>query len=172
PVSYYLDGSICLATPENAVKTVEFLQAHGIKPEFMAHNAEGIVNVREWLIESGILKKPPFISLGPGMHNSAETYPDPWGMLYLLSVMKLIPEGCAVGVSVGGRNWLPITTLAIMLGADFVRVGMEDQLWMYPHRDEKMSSNAEGVRKVATIAKELGRDIGTPAQARQLLGMD
>jgi len=172
PISYYIDGSICLATPENATKTVEFLQSHSIKPEFMAHDGEGIMNVRDWLIKPGILKKPPMISLGPGMHNSVETYPDPWGMLYLLSLMKLVPEGCVTGVSVGGRNWLPMTTLAIMLGADFVRVGMEDQLWLYPHRDEKMSSNADAVRKVATIAKELGRDIGTPAQARSLLRME
>jgi len=172
PISYYIDGSICLATPENAVKTVEFLQSHGIKPEFMAHDGEGIMNVRDWLIEPGILKKPPMISLGPGMHNSTETYPDPWGMLYLMSLVKLVPEGCVTGVSIGGRNWLPLTTLAIMLGADFVRVGMEDHLWLYPHRDEKMSSNADAVRKVATIAKEPGRDIGTPAQARSMLRME
>ena len=171
PVSYFLDGSICLATPDNAVKTVEFLQSHGIKPEFMAHNGEGITNVREWLIEPGILSEPPFISLGPGMHNSTETYPDPWGMLYLLSLIKLVPGNCVVGVSVGGRNWLPLTTFAIMLGVDFVRVGMEDHLWMYPHRDEKISSNADATRKIATIAKELGREVGSPAQARALLGI-
>ena len=172
PISYYIDGDICLATPDNAVKTVAYLEASGIKPEFMAHDGEGIMNVKDWLIEPGLLKKPYFISLGPGMHNSTETYPDPWGMLYLMSLMKLVPEGCVTGVSVGGRNWLPMTTLAILLGADFVRVGMEDHLWMYPHRDEKISSNAYAVRKVATIAKELGRDVGTPAQARSLLRMD
>lgn len=171
PISYYIDGSICLATPENAVKTVDYLESHGIKPEFMAHDGEGIMNVRDWLIEPGLLKKPPFISLGPGMHNSAETYPDPWGMLYLMSLMKLVPEGCVVGVSVGGRNWLPMTTLAILLGADFVRVGMEDHLWMYPHRDEKIGSNAEAVRKIATIARELGREVGSATKAKALLGI-
>jgi 3-keto-5-aminohexanoate cleavage enzyme len=171
PISYYLDGSICLATEENAVKTVAYLEARGIKPEFMAHDGEGLMNVREWLIKPGLLKKPYSISLGPGMHNSAETYPDPWGMLYLIGLMKLVPPDSVVGVSIGGRNWLPMTTLAILLGVDFVRVGMEDHLWMYPHRDEKITSNAEATRKVATIARELGRDVGSAAQARTLLGI-
>ncbi|MCJ7490101.1 MAG: 3-keto-5-aminohexanoate cleavage protein [Thermoplasmata archaeon] len=171
PISYYLDGSICLATEDNAVKTVSYLESRGIKPEFMAHDGEGLSNVREWLIKPGLLKKPYSISLGPGMHNSAETYPDPWGMLYLLGLTKMVPPDSVVGVSIGGRNWLPMTTFAILLGVDFVRVGMEDHLWMYPQRDEKITSNAEAVRKIATIARELGRDVGSAAQARTLLGI-
>lgn len=171
PISYYLDGSICLATEDNAVKTVKYLESKGIKPEFMAHNGEGLVNVREWLIKPGLLKKPYSISLGPGMHNSAETYPDPWGMLHLLALIEMAPPDSVVGVSIGGRNWLPMTTFAMLLGVDFVRVGMEDHLWMYPQHDEKIASNAEAVRKIATIARELGRDVGSAAQARTLLGI-
>jgi 3-keto-5-aminohexanoate cleavage enzyme len=170
-ISYYLDGWICLAAEDNAVKTVKYLESRGIKPEFMAHDGEGIVNVKEWLIKPGLLKKPYFIGLGPGMHNSAETYPDPWGMLYLLGLMKMVPPNSVVEVSIGGRNWLPMTTFAILLGVDFVRVGMEDHLWMYPQRDEKIRSNADVVRKIATIARELGREIGTAKKARTLLGI-
>jgi len=162
-ISYYLDGWICLAAEDNAVKTATYLESHGIKPEFMAHDGEGIVNVREWLIKPGLLKS---------MHNSADTYPDPWGMLYLLGLMKMVPPDSVVEASIGGRNWLAMTTLAILLGVDFVRVGMEDHLWMYPHRDERIRSNAEAVRKIATIARELGRDIGSGKQAKILLGIE
>lgn len=171
PVSYYLDGMVTLASEDNMVRTISYLQENGIKPEFMAHNWEGILNVKEWLIKPEILEKPCFISMGPGMHNAAETYPDPWGMLYLMGMMRMMPENAVVGASVGGRNWLPMSTLAILLGADFVRVGMEDHIWMYPHRDEKIDSCGEAVRKVATIARELGREIGSVKDARRLLGM-
>lgn len=171
PVSYFLDGEINLASKENTVKTIRYLEANHIKPEFMAHNWEGILNVKEWLIKSGVLKKPYFISMGPGMHNAAETYPDPWGMLYLLGMMKMMPENSVVGVSVGGRNWLALSTFAILLGVDFVRVGMEDQLWMYPHRDEKIRRNADAVKKIVTIAEELGREVGSSKEARKLLGI-
>jgi len=171
PVSYYLDGMVTLASEDNMVRTISYLQENSIKPEFMAHNWEGILNVKEWLIRPGILERPPFISMGPGMHNAAETYPDPWGMLYLMGMTRMMPEDAVVGASVGGRNWLPLSTLAILLGVDFVRVGMEDHLWMYPHRDEKISSCGEAARKIATIARELGREVGSAKEARRLLGM-
>lgn len=171
PVSYYLDGHVTLASEDNMVRTIRYLQENNIKPEFMAHNWEGILNVKQWLIEPGVLEKPAFISMGPGMHNAAETYPDPWGMLYLLGMTRMMPENAVVGASIGGRNWLPLTVFAILLGVDFVRVGMEDHLWMYPHRDEKIRSCADAARKIATIARELGREVGSPKEARGLLKM-
>jgi 3-keto-5-aminohexanoate cleavage enzyme len=176
PVSYAaetLEGGLelSIATETNSVKTVQYLQEHRIKPEFMNHNWEGIMNVREWLIKPGILEKPYLMSMGPGMHNAAETYPDPWGLLYLVGMMKMMPEDSVVGISAGGRNWLAMSVFAILLGVDGVRVGMEDHIWMYPHRDELIRTAADEVRKVATIARELGREIATPAEARKILGI-
>lgn len=171
PISYQQDYFTCIATEKNTLKTVKYMQEHNIKPEFMGHNWEALVNVREWLIKPGILEKPYFISLGPGMHNAAETYPDPWGYHYLIGMINMMPPDTVIGASIGGRNWLPITVFAIMLGADFVRVGMEDHLWMYPHKDEMIESCADVTRKIATVAKELGREIGTPDEARRLLGL-
>jgi 3-keto-5-aminohexanoate cleavage enzyme len=176
PVSYALqnmDGTIdvTLATEENSVRTVAYLQDNHVKPEFMCHNWEGIMNVKEWLIKPGILQKPYLMSMGPGMHNAAETYPDPSGVLYVLGMIKMMPEGSVIGLSAGGRNWLPLTVFAIMMGVDSVRVGMEDHIWMYPHKNELTKSNADETRKIATIARELGREIATPSQARQTLGI-
>ena len=176
PVSYavhFPDGAlgVSLATRENTVKTVSYLQENHVKPEFMCHNWEGIGNVREWLIDPGVLEPPYLLTMGPGMHNAADTYPDPWGMLYVLGMIKMMPEGSVIGLSAGGRNWLPITVLSIMLGIDNVRVGMEDHVWMYPHRDEIIRSNGEETRKVVAIARELGREVASPAEARQILGI-
>ena len=176
PVSYAaetLDGQVELniATEANTVKTIKYLQEHNIKPDFMNHNWEGIMNVKEWLIKPGILEKPYLMSMGPGMHNAAETYPDPWGYMYVLGMMKMMPEGSVISLSAGGRNWLPLSTFAILMGVDAVRVGMEDQIWMYPHKDEKIKKSADVTRKVANIARELGREIATPEQARKIMGI-
>jgi uncharacterized protein (DUF849 family) len=176
PVSYAchdVDGfiDITLATKDNMQKTITFLQENGVKPEFMNHNWEGILNVKEYLIKPGILKKPYLMSMGPGMHNAAETYPDPWGFMYVLGMMKMMPEGSVTSLSAGGRNWLPLSTFAIMMGVDTIRVGMEDHFYTYPHRDDIIQSNAEETRKMATIARELGRDIATPAEAREIMGL-
>jgi 3-keto-5-aminohexanoate cleavage enzyme len=169
-----MDGTlgITLAVEDNTVRTVSFLEENGVKPEFMCHNWEGIVNVNEWLIKPGILKKPYLMSMGPGMHNTGPTYPDPWGFLYVLGMMKLMPEGSVIGISAGGRNWLPLSVFAILMGVDSVRVGMEDHIYMYPHKNELTQHNADETRKIATIARELGREIATPAQARRIYGIE
>jgi hypothetical protein len=82
PVLYLQTEHVCLASEDNTVRTVRYLQTHHIKPEFMAHNWKGLLNGKEWLIKPRILAKPCFLTLGPGMHNACETYPDPWGMVY------------------------------------------------------------------------------------------
>lgn len=176
PVSYALetvDGALwqTLAVRDNTVRTVGYLQDNGIKPEFMCHNWEGIQNVTEWLIKPGILQKPYLMSMGPGMHNTGPTYPDPWGLLYLVGMKNLLPEGSVIGISAGGRNWLALTAFGILLGVDGVRVGMEDHVYMYPHKDELIRSSADEARKIATIARELGREIATPAETRRIYGM-
>jgi 3-keto-5-aminohexanoate cleavage enzyme len=61
--------------------------------------------------------------------------------------------------------------MAIMMGFDMVRVGMEDSVYMYPHKDEKIRTSADAVRKIRTIAEAMGREIATPDEARQILGI-
>ena len=82
----------------------------------------------------------------------------------------MIPN-CTIGIHAGSRNWLPMTVLGIMLGVDLVRVGLEDQFWAFPHKDEFIRSPVESVEKMVQIAGVLGRDIATTAEAREILGI-
>jgi 3-keto-5-aminohexanoate cleavage enzyme len=59
----------------------------------------------------------------------------------------------------------------MMLGFDMVRVGMEDTVYLYPHRNEKIASSAQAVRKVVAVANEFGREIATPAEAKAIMGI-
>jgi 3-keto-5-aminohexanoate cleavage enzyme len=106
-----------------------------------------------------------------GFSHATPVTPDPWSYVYLMSLAQTIPPGATRGVCAGGRNWLPFSTMAIMMGFDMVRVGMEDSVYMYPHRDEKIRTSADAVRKIRTIAEEMGREIATPDEARQILGI-
>ena len=67
-----------------------------------------------------------------------------------------------------GAIQFPFITMAMILGLH-VRVGMEDNI--YIERGKLAESNAQLVEKIVRIAKELGRPIATPAQARQMLGL-
>ena len=67
-----------------------------------------------------------------------------------------------------GRHQIPIITQAAMLGGN-VRVGLEDSL--YIGRGAQATSNAQQVTKIATILTELGFEIASPAEARQMLDL-
>ena len=158
---------------EDVQDVVTYLLSRGILPEFQNQDSRAIRNVQAWLIEAGILKPPYAMNLLMGYHGPRFigcTGPDPWGHIELLTMMQMLPPGSVIGATIGGRRWLPLTVQAVLLGADCVRIGMEDAIWMYPHKDIKIRHCTEPVAKIAAIARELGRDIASPAEAAQLLG--
>lgn len=110
-----------------------------------------------------------------GKHDATATSQDPWSHLQIITsiyaVRQSIP-GCLIGIYPGGRNWLPMATMGILLGADIIRVGVEDCYWMYPHRNDIISSHAEVVRMFVDLARTLGRRVVTHAdEARKILGI-
>ena len=61
-----------------------------------------------------------------------------------------------------------LATLSIMMGGH-VRVGLEDNIFV--RKGVLAKSNAELVEKVVRIARELDREIATPDEAREILGL-
>ena len=153
---------------------ITYLQDLGIRPEFQIHHYEALTNVLNWLIRPGILKEPPIMNIILGHHGwafSAPTTPTQWSMTYYITMKNLLPPDSIIGTTVGGHNWLPMTIVGIILGTDCVRVGMDDTLWMYPNSDEKVTDCADVVKKVATISREMGRELATPQEAMDILGL-
>jgi len=66
----------------------------------------------------------------------------------------------------GGRNQMYIATQSAVMGGN-VRVGLEDSLWL--GKGQLAKSNAEQVSKIRRIMEELGLEIATPDDARQIL---
>jgi 3-keto-5-aminohexanoate cleavage enzyme len=81
-----------------------------------------------------------------------------------------LPEGFNFNTSVMDpeHQWR-ILTMAIMLGGH-VRVGMEDNPYLKP--GEYARSNAELVEKIARISRELGREIASQEEARQIISLE
>ena len=86
----------------------------------------------------------------------------------LIYCAESIPENWTWSVCAPGRTEMEMGALAIMMGGH-VRIGMEDNIYL--EKGMLAKSNAELVAKVARIAKELGREIATPDEARQILGL-
>ncbi len=86
----------------------------------------------------------------------------------LAFMVSKLPEGSTWTVSGIGRGTWPMAAAAIPMGGH-VRVGFEDNIYL--ERGRKAASNGELVEKVVRLAKELGREIATPADARRILGL-
>jgi 3-keto-5-aminohexanoate cleavage enzyme len=70
---------------------------------------------------------------------------------------------CAVGLSV-----FTLGPVAIAAGGN-VRVGFED--CVYIAEGVRADSSAQMVEKMVRIAKEMGREVATPAEARTILSL-
>jgi len=65
-----------------------------------------------------------------------------------------------------GRNQMYVATMSAVMGGN-VRVGLEDSLWI--GRGKLAQSNAEQVAKIRRILEELGLEVATPGEARDIL---
>jgi len=147
------------------------LEDNHIKPEFTCRSLEDLRTVDELLVKPGLVNPRYFLTVSPGMKGSGYTHVEPWSSLGFINMRYSLPPDSIVSVSTGGRNWLGLANLAILLGAEILRIGMEDTTWLYPDGDELLPGNAHAVKKVAAIAKELGREIATPQDAVRALGL-
>ena len=82
--------------------------------------------------------------------------------------MNAIPAGSTWTATGIGRHAFTLAAAAITMGGH-VRVGFEDNLNL--ERGVPAKSNGELVAKVVRLAKELGREVATSAEAREILGL-
>ncbi len=86
----------------------------------------------------------------------------------LAFLVNKLPAGSTWTVTGVGRSAWHMAAAGIVMGGH-VRVGFEDNVYL--GKGQKATSNGELVAKVVRLAKELGREIATPAEARQILGL-
>lgn len=152
--------------PKDVIKLAEAMHELGIVPELEVYEA-GMVEAAFRLIKKDVLKAPHHFQFVLGVAGGMS------GDIRNLVHLKLLVETelgadthwAAAGI---GRFQLPIAVHALLLGGH-VRVGFEDNV--YYSKGELAKSNAQLVERVARIAREVGREVATPAQARELLGL-
>ena len=130
--------------------------------EFECFDAGQIENVRR-LAETGVL--PPGYPLNfdfvLGIGGGAP--PTPKMLTYMVDAL---PPGSHWTAMATSQHQAPITTLAMILGGG-VRVGFEDNVYLY--KGVLATSNAQFVERVVKIAREIGREVATVEEAREIL---
>ena len=134
----------------------------GVKAECECFD-KGMVDMAIRLAGKGLIKEPLHFNLVMGVNGGiSATARD------LAFLVDSLPEGstwCATGV---GRNAFTLAAVAITMGGH-VRVGFEDNVYL--EKGVLAKSNGALVTKVVALAKLLGREVATPAEARKILGL-
>jgi 3-keto-5-aminohexanoate cleavage enzyme len=144
----------------------KYLKEKGIKPEVEIYNNSDMDDL-EYLIEKDVLTKPYYVSFVLGMHrvnNQASRY----SPRHLMHLVDLLPPESLFSVLGIGAVEFDATTQSILLGGN-VRVGFEDNI--YIEKGKLAKNNAESVSKIVRIARDLGREIASPGEVREMLGI-
>ncbi|MFC2072486.1 3-keto-5-aminohexanoate cleavage protein [Chloroflexota bacterium] len=153
----------------------KWMEDNGIKPMIEVESF-AMPRVKQYLFDSGIAKwKPYWFAIQEGKHGDDRVFADPWASLEVITSMglarQILGEDGFIGIHPAGRNWLPLATQALMLGAELVRVGIEDIFYLYPHRDDISQKASDSTEIVAKIITALGREIATPQDVRDRVGI-
>lgn len=157
-------GDDIFVNTENMIKDFgEKMIARNIKPEVEVFD-KGMIDMAVRLNKKGYIKSPMHFDFVMGVNGGISGTPRD-----LVFMAGSIPEGSTWTVAGVGRFEIPMITMGIIMGGH-VRVGFEDNVYL--SKGVLAKSNAELVEKVVRIANELGREIATPAEARQILGLE
>ncbi len=134
-----------------------------IKPEVEVFD-KGMIDMAIRLQRKGFIKAPMHFNLVMGVNGGIGA--DPRDFVFMRGS---IPVGSTYTVAGIGRNEFTLATMSIIDGGH-VRVGFEDNVYL--SKGVMAKSNGELVEKVVRLAKELGREIATPTEARAILGIN
>lgn len=161
----WMHSTVFLNTPQFLEQLGSTMQEYNIKPEIEIFDAGMLYNALYYL-KKGVLKAPLHfqfvLGAAGGMTATVEN---------LVFLKSLIPEGqghtwAALGI---GKGHVPIMMAALALGGH-LRVGMEDNVMYGP--GQLAESNAQLVRRAADFIRLSGNEVATPADAKEILGIN
>lgn len=160
---------------ESIQEGVKWMEANGVKP-LVEVECFAIPRVKQHLIDTGLLKAPFWAVIQEGKHSDDRAFGgDPWTQLEIITSMGLarqaLGEDTFLGIAPAGRNWLTMATMALLGGAEMIRVGIEDQFYLYPHKDDISQRASDTTAMVVNLAKALGREVATPQEVRERVGI-
>ncbi len=169
----YIGDMLLTKPPHVIIQKAVLVQEHGVVPQIAVYSDGDIDNADRWLIKTGVIEKPAHWLILPALPGCSPMN-SPTGMV--LSLMhrahriREIDAGAVIRGGAAGRASSYLATLAVLLGLH-IRVGMEDTVWMWPHKDDKIDNNANQFKKYKQLTGLLGREVAAPNDYRKLIGL-
>ena len=137
-------------------------QQTGTKPEIEIFDTAMFNNVRQ-CVKDGILVDPCHFQFIMGIPGGME------GTMKNVSfLLDCMPAGSTWSITGIGRWHMPMLLAGLAGGANGIRVGLEDGIWL-----EKgvPATNESFVKQAVALGKAAGRSIATAEEGRQILGV-
>ena len=152
---------IFMNTPGKLRDMAELIRQAKVKPEIEVFNPGDILLARR-LVEQGHIDEPPLFQICLGVKWSA-----PADLKTLLYMKDLLPPN-AVWSAFGISRWqMDIVAASTILGGH-CRVGLEDNIYL---ERGVFATNGQLVERAGRIIRDLGCDVATPDEAREILGV-
>ncbi|MDO5529703.1 MAG: 3-keto-5-aminohexanoate cleavage protein [Paracoccus sp. (in: a-proteobacteria)] len=155
---------------ENPPDLVDWLAAemreHGVKPEIEAFDLSHIFQAKK-MHDDGRLPELPYVQFVMGVKNAMPVDREVFDF-YIATVKRLFGADapwCAAGI---GAHQLTVNEWAISSGGH-ARTGLEDNVRL--DRERLAPSNAALVSRAVDLCEKYGREVASPTQARQILGL-
>jgi uncharacterized protein (DUF849 family) len=149
-------------------KLCQIMQENDTKPEYEAYDVGHLYNLN-FLIRKNIIKLPIWLQFVTGILGGIGANLEE--VMHMKQTADRLIGAENYQWSVIGAGYpaeFNLATMAIITGGH-ARVGFEDNIFI--EKGVLAKSNAELVEKVVRIARELGREIATPDEARKILGL-
>ncbi|HUE75514.1 MAG TPA: 3-keto-5-aminohexanoate cleavage protein [Chloroflexota bacterium] len=152
---------VFLNSPPFLAELARRMQEAGVKPEIECFDSGFITNAHR-LADDKLLDRSLYFQFVLGVPGAAPATPR-----QLLHMIEQIPGDSTWSICAIGRHQLPMNVMAIAMGGH-ARTGLEDNIY---YRRGELATNAGLVERLVRIAREVGREVATPAEARALLNL-
>jgi uncharacterized protein (DUF849 family) len=153
---------VVINTPGNVRRMAKVIREAGVKPEIELFDSGDIALMHD-LLKDGTLSGPVLCSFVLGVRYGFQ--PSPESVLYARNLLPQDAEFTAIGI---GRSVFTMVAQSYLAGGN-VRVGIEDGVYL--SKGVLATSNAVMVEKARRIVEDLGGQIASPREAREIIGL-
>ena len=161
----WLHSGLFINSPKFLEQLGANMQEWGVKPEIEAFDPGMIANAAYYL-KKGVLKAPLHFQFCMGCANGIPGSVK--NLVFMKETMDQLCPGSTWSCFGVGHSAMEIMYAAIAMGGH-IRVGMEDNV-MYS-KGVLADCNAQFVERAVRVSREFGREIATPDEAREILGL-
>lgn len=170
--TYVGDALFAKPIPYVLEKTRLTLEA-GATPIIACYTDADVNNAERWLFRTELLTEGSYwliLPALPGCSPMGNPRQMVEGLQRMVTAIRDVDPSGTIAVCAAGRASMHLATVAAALGLH-IRVGMEDTVWLWPHREDRIDSNVDVLEKALALAAVVGRDVADHREYRDIVGM-